>query len=165
MGSNQNTRAFEVCKDCNEVEVALPKRATEQSAGYDFYASEDQIIPPLWLSWLGIFGGKTPKPVIVKTGVKAKLGKDEVLLLFNRSSNPAKGLVLANGVGVVDADYYGNENNDGNIGFAFFNLGLRSYTIKKGDKIGQGLITSFYKVKNDEPVSKDRTGGFGSTGK
>ena len=55
-------------------------------------------------------------PTLVKTGIKAYMQDDEVLMLYNRSSNPKKnGLILSNSVGVVDKDYYGNQDNDGHI--------------------------------------------------
>ena len=51
------------------------------------------------------------------------MGEDEVLILANRSSNPGKkGLILANSIGVIDSDYYGNPDNDGHIMFAFYNI-------------------------------------------
>ena len=90
---------------------------------------------------------------------------DEMLLLYNRSSNPGKkGLVLANGVGVVDKDYYGNPDNDGAIMFAFFNLKDEDIEIKKGDAIGQAIFQK-YMVTDDDIASGERLGGFGSTSK
>ena len=88
---------------------------------------------------------------------------NEVLFLFNRSSNPSKGLVLANGVGVCDADYFGNEKNDGNIGFAFYNFMPWDIKILKQQKIGQGVFTTYLRTDSDT-TSGTRTGGFGSTG-
>lgn len=108
--------------------------------------------------------GKDPVPTIIQTHVKAKMRANEVLMLFNRSSNPGKGLILANGVGVVDSDYYGNEKNDGDIGFAFFNISPFSVKIPKDAKIGQGVFQTFLKV-DDDKAEGTRTGGFGSTGK
>lgn len=103
------------------------------------------------------------KVVFVKTGVKAKFEDDEVLKLYNRSSNTKKGLILANGVGVIDSDYYSNENNDGEIIFAFYNISNETIIIHKGDKIGQGIFEKFLLTDDDE-ASAERVGGFGSTG-
>ena len=62
-------------------------------------------------------------PTLIPTGIKAYMLDDEVLYLYNRSSNPKKkGLILANSVGVIDKDYYGNPDNDGHIMFAFYNI-------------------------------------------
>lgn len=102
-------------------------------------------------------------PVMVKTGVKAKFPEDEALFLFNRSSNPKRGLYLANGTGIVDSDYYNNDNNEGHIMFAFINLGQDDYVINPGDRIGQGVFMNFKLVDGDTAKGK-RDGGFGSTG-
>lgn len=136
--------------------IKLPERSTKFSAGYDFYALEDMLIP-----------GKGTV-TYVKTGVKVELAEDEFLMLCNRSSNPKKKeLILMNGVGIVDSDYYDNPDNDGEICFAFSSLNETGSFIKKGDKIGQGIIQKFIKVENDysSNPTATRAGGFGSTGK
>ncbi len=131
----------------------LPKRATTHSAGYDFYSPEDVFIPGK-----GIV-------TYVKTGVKAKMQEDEFLMLCNRSSNPKKKeLVLMNGVGVVDSDYYSNPDNDGEICFAMSSLNETGSTIKKGEIIGQGIFQKYYTTEDDNAESQ-RVGGFGSTTK
>lgn len=156
-----STRYFAACKD---TEAFLPMRSTEKSAGYDFYASEEVVIPSIWKQvFKSFFSKQEIKPTCVFTNVKAKMRGNEVLFLFNRSSNPGKGLVLANGVGVCDADYFGNENNDGNIGFAFYNFMPWDVKIEKEQKIGQGVFTTYLRTDVDT-ASGTRTGGFGSTG-
>lgn len=133
-------------------DIKLPERATAGSAGYDFFAPEDIILP-----------AKTITRVM--TGVKCELRPHMVLILANRSSNPSKkGLFLANGVGVVDSDYYNNPDNEGEIGFEFYNFSETETEIKKGDKIGQGIISSYYTMPNDN-ASGARVGGYGSTDK
>lgn len=145
---------FEKVKRMEE-DIKLPERSTLNSAGYDFFAIEDIIFNP-----------KTITRVF--TGVKCELMPNQVLILANRSSNPSKkGLVLLNGIGVIDADYYGNLDNDGEIAFEFYNMLDEVVEIKKGEKLGQGLILKFDKVEDDyisDPY-KTRSGGFGSTGK
>jgi dUTP pyrophosphatase len=90
---------------------------------------------------------------------------DEVLVLANRSSNPLKrGLILPNGIGVVDADYYNNADNEGEIFFQLVNLGPRTKVIKKGERIGQGIFMPFLTADGDEGGLHQRNGGFGSTG-
>lgn len=132
----------------------LPQRKTKKSAGYDFEAAEDTIIPSY---------KRGMAPTLVKTGVKAYMQDDEVLLLYNRSSNPKKkGLVIPNSVGVIDSDYYGNPDNDGEIMFAFYNLGDTDITIHKGEAIGQGVFTKFL-ITDDDNAQGTRVGGFGST--
>lgn len=160
-------RGFEVCNGFENMDITLPKRSTKNSAGYDFSSAEDIVIESVFKKALKLIkdGGETPlKPTLVKTGVKAYMEDDEMLCIYNRSSNPIKkGLVLANSVGIIDSDYYGNPDNDGHIMFAFYNFYPFDITIKKGDKIGQGIFQKFYKADGDN-ATKDRVGGFGSTG-
>lgn len=103
------------------------------------------------------------KPVLVKTGIKAKFPSNEALFLFNRSSNPKRGLYLATGVSIVDSDYYNNEDNEGHIFIPFINLSQDDYMIQPGDRVAQGVFMNFNLVDNDIADGK-RNGGFGSTG-
>jgi len=149
-------RGFEVAKGFEDKGINLPIRKTKFSAGYDIEAAEDIIIPSF---------KKGTNPTLVKTGLKAYMQDDEVLFLYNRSSNPKKkGLILSNSVGVVDKDYYGNQDNDGHIMFAFYNIKDEDVEIKKGDTIGQAVFQK-YLVIDDDCAEGERTGGFGSTGK
>ena len=109
---------------------------------------------------------KVLKPVLVPTGIKSYMQEDEYLQLANRSSNPLKHfLVLPNGVGIVDSDYYNNPDNEGHIYFQLLNFGLFDKEIKKGDRIGQGIFLPFLKADADEENDmNERTGGFGSSG-
>jgi len=147
-------RGFEIAKGFENSGINLPVRSTKNSAGYDIEAAEDVTIPAFKLG---------QKPVLVKTGLKAYMQSDEVLILANRSSNPGKkGLILANSIGVVDSDYYGNPDNDGHIMFAFFNFKDEDIEIKKGERIGQGMFQK-YLVTDNDIAGGERTGGFGST--
>ncbi len=159
-------RGFEVAKGFLAEEVPLPERSTKNSAGYDFFVIEDTVIPSFYQQLLKKIGTDEPvKPTLVKTGIKAYMQEDEVLYLYNRSSNPfKKGLVLANSVGVIDSDYYSNPDNDGHIMFAFYNFMPFSVTLKKGEKMGQGVFAKFLKADGDT-TDAQRIGGFGSTGK
>ena len=133
-------------------DVKLPERATANSAGYDFFAPGDITLPAKQLTR-------------VMTGIKCELRPYMVLILANRSSNPSKkSLFLANGVGIVDADYYDNPDNEGEIGFEFYNNSEEDVIIEKNEKIGQGIITTYIKVEGDNATGS-REGGFGSTGK
>ena len=90
---------------------------------------------------------------------------DEYLMLVNRSSNPGKkNLVIPNSLGIIDADYYGNPDNDGEMMFAFYNLGTEIVVIEAGDKLGQGIFQK-YLITDDDAAEGERIGGFGSTGK
>ena len=148
------SRGFEIAKGFEDKEINLPVRKTKYSAGYDIECAEDTVVPKFVLG---------TKPTLIPTGLKAYMEDDEVLYLYNRSSNPKKkGLILANSVGVVDKDYYGNPDNDGHIMFAFFNIKDEDITIKKGEAIGQGIFSK-YLVCDDDIASGERQGGFGST--
>lgn len=104
------------------------------------------------------------KPTLVSTGVKCKLNSNEYLQLSARSSTPLKyWLVVANAPGIVDADYYNNPDNEGEIFLQMINLSPYTIKLKKGDKIGQGIIKT-YSVVEDDVAGGDRTGGHGSTG-
>ena len=149
-------RGFEVAKGWEGKNINLPIRKTAKSAGYDVEAAEDTIIP--------VFENGC-KPTLIHTGLKAYCQDDEWYMLANRSSNPGKKkLVLANGIGIIDADYYCNPDNDGEFLFAYYNIGTEDLQIKKGEIIGQVVFQKFLVVDNDN-ASGERTGGFGSTGK
>ena len=150
------SRGFEIAKGWEDKKINLPVRKTKYAAGYDIEAAEDTIIPSF---------KEGMAPTLINTGIKAYMQDDEVLYLYNRSSNPIKkGLILANSVGVVDSDYYGNIDNDGHIMFAFFNIKDEDIIIKKGEAIGQGVFAKYLLI-DDDKVLDVRTGGFGSTDK
>lgn len=131
----------------------LPQKGSKKAAGYDFINPEEVTIQPNEI-------------VYVKTGIKAQFPDDMALLLLNRSSNPKKKhLILANGIGLVDADYYNNPDNEGEIAFAFMNVSSEPVTILRGEKLGQGMFVRYYDVVDyDSDKVNDREGGFGSTG-
>ena len=152
----EKIRGFEIAKGFEDKQINLPERKTKFSAGYDFEAAEDCVIPAFKPGM---------NPTLVKTGIKAYMQDDEVLMLYNRSSNPKKkGLILANSVGVVDKDYYENPDNDGHIMFAFYNIKDEDTIVKKGDAIGQGIFQKYF-VTDDDVAEGERVGGFGSTNK
>lgn len=141
-----------ICKGFEQNDTKLPERSTKFSAGYDFKSLEDFDIEPNQVH-------------IFKTGVKAKMDEDDVLLIFIRSSLAIKkGLQLANNVAVIDADYFSNPDNDGHIMIAIKNTSNEIVPIKKGDKIAQGMFTK-YEITIDDKSSNERTGGTGSTGR
>lgn len=171
-------------EDCG---LALPVRKTTQSAGYDLAAAENIVIPSYnslmvtltnkWVNSDNLFSDVTltlneiatltknakAKPTLVSTGLKCKLDSGTYLELSVRSSTPLKHwLILANGVGIIDADYYNNPDNEGEIFLQLINLAPFDIVIKKGEFIGQGIIKS-YLTTEDDNASGERIGGFGST--
>ncbi len=150
----ERLRGFEVAKGFENEGINMPVRKTKYSAGYDIEAAEDCIIPAFKAG---------QKPTLVKTGLKAYMQNNEYLMLCNRSSNPfKKGLMLANSIGIIDADYYGNKDNDGAIMYAFYNMFDKDVEIKKGDVIGQAIFKK-YEVLDGDVAEGERVGGFGST--
>lgn len=149
-------RGFEIVKGYENKNINIPVRKTSLSAGYDIESAEDIVIPSFNIG---------TKPTLIKTGLKCYMENDEYLMLVNRSSNPVKrGLVLANSVGIIDADYYNNPDNDGHLMYAFYNYSKEDITIRKGDTIGQAIFMKYLLVDNDSS-NDERKGGFGSTDK
>ena len=177
-----------ISKFADDDELKLPERKTAQSAGYDFMVAEDVFIPSYFtnveqminayedkeggcvitpglsldeMAQLTKFSGA--KPTLVPTGIKCKLDPNTYLELSVRSSCPLKyWLVLANSVGIIDADYYNNPDNEGHIYFQIINFSPFDISLKKGDIIGQGIIKPYLITENDA-ASGERLGGFGST--
>jgi len=146
---------FEIVDDpiIKEVETKLPVRSTKKSAGYDFFSKITVSIPP----------GQTYTFI---TDVKIKLDDDCFLMMATRSGNGCKGIGLRNQVGIIDADYYGNIDNDGNISVCLHNTGRGIFRVAVGDKIAQGIILKYgVSEHKNECQNKKRKGGHGSTGK
>lgn len=134
-------------------DIKLPTRADVGSAGYDFYIAKDVEILPT-------------KKTLIWTDVKAYMKEDEVLSIHIRSSLAVKlGLMLTNSTGIVDASYYSNEGNDGNIAIAVVNTSGKVIKLKKGDRIAQGIFTKFLVADEDDASDNERVGGIGSSGR
>lgn len=134
-------------------DTVLPKRKTAKSAGYDFVLPCDVRLNPRSVS------------AIIPTNVKVSMPDDEVLMLYIRSSIGIKHHVtLANGTGIIDADYFSNPDNDGNIGICLQNNSDEIVSFKKGERIMQGVFVK-YAVCDSDDTNEVRKGGFGSTGK
>lgn len=164
---------FEKISKYENTDINLPSRKTEFSAGYDFEVAEDIIIPScfdcverlkienanelLTLEQMANLTKVTKaKPTLVPTGIKCSLDKNTYLELSVRSSCPLKyWLILANSVGIIDADYYNNPDNEGHIYFQMINLSPYDIQLKKGDIIGQGIIKP-YLITDDDAASGKR---------
>ena len=147
------TRGFEIVSKYQGRGIDLPQRKTAASAGY-LQAARTVVVEPGQLA-------------MVPTGLKAYMQSDEVLTIHIRSSMAIKrGLMLANHVGIVDADYYNNEENEGHIFIALWNRGKAAVTIEGGERIAQGIFMKYLAVDGDEAGAGEvRKGGFGSTGR
>ncbi len=131
----------------------MPARKTKSSAGYDICVPEDVALLPNRL-------------VMVPTGVKAYMQEDEFLGVHIRSGIAVKkGIRLVNNVGIIDADYYNNPDNEGHIMLALVNTGIQPLVLKKGERVAQGIFYKYLTTDDDSAVQKvSRSGGFGSTG-
>ena len=165
------TRKFAVANGFENKGVVLPERSTKYSAGYDFRAVEDTIIPSIWQlafkHFTNVLTGGTEKvsiaPTKVHTGVKAYMENDEYLKVVSRSSNSKLGLIMPHSLGIVDRDYVDNPQNDGEIMCVFWNFGFIPRVVQKGDRVAQGIFTK-YLLTDDDNATGVRTGGLGSTG-
>ncbi len=174
---------FEIVSKYADAGLSLPVRKTKASAGYDFQVAEDTIIPSYGQEYNRVYGNyysnrKNPvsltriseitkdekfRPTLVPTGIKCEIPTGFYLELSVRSSCPLKHwLILANGVGIIDADYYNNPDNEGHIFFQIINLSPFDIILKKGDSIGQGILKKYY-LTDDDVATAERQGGFGST--
>lgn len=141
-------RGFEVVTGFDQ--AIIPLRGTSGSAGYDFCSYEEVTIEP-------------NQTIMIQTGIKAYMLDDEVLQIYPRSSlGVKKHLRLANSVGIIDSDYYNNENNEGHIMIPLFNFGNEPITIRQGERVAQGIFSK-YLITDTDQVSVKRSGGFGST--
>ena len=143
----------EYMAQCGRENAVKPRRGTKHSAGYDFISPVEIVIP-------------ARKMAKIPSGVKAAMNEDEILSIYPRSSIGFKtGIRLANTVGIVDSDYYNNNNNEGHIFIKFYNPTDEDYLIHIGDKIAQGIFTKYLIVDDEEEILTERSGGLGSTGK
>ncbi len=144
------SRYFAFVSSYRDRGLTLPRRHTQDSAGYDLAsACHMEILPE--------------QTVLVPTGLKAYMPAGEVLLIVIRSSWAIKKhCVLANQVGVIDRDYVDNPENEGHIFIPLTNHGTETAVVEVGDRIAQGLFVRFG-ITDDDTASSVRTGGFGST--
>jgi dUTP pyrophosphatase len=161
-------------------DLITPMRKTFFSAGYDMAAAEDIVVPSYQrlMSALNAAGRESIynlqdlasitkefklKPTLIPTGYKCRINGNQFIQLSIRSSSPLKyWLVLANGVGIIDSDYYNNPDNEGEIFFQVINLSPFDIKINKGDIIGQAIVMNYNTLDIDVSGGL-RSGGFGST--
>ncbi len=129
-------------------EYLLPMRNSSKTAGYDFYLIEDVTI-------------KVSEIKKIPTGIKSYYEDDEMLLLIIRSGMGFKyNLRLCNQVGVIDADYYNNSENEGHMWFKIQNEGTEDVTFKKGEAIIQGIFLKYLTTKSDLNKNQKRIGKY-----
>ena len=147
-------RGFEKIAKYAAVDFPMPERKTQKSAGYDFCLPEDVVLEP----------GKLQ---LVPTGIKAYMQDGEYLGMHIRSSMAVKKrIMLVNNVGIIDADYYNNADNEGHIMLALLNTGSEALALPKDECVAQGIFYNYLVADGDADSEKAvRGGGFGSTSK
>ena len=147
-------RGFEKIAKYAAVDFPMPERKTQKSAGYDFCLPEDVVLEP----------GKLQ---LVPTGIKAYMQDGDYLGMHIRSSMAVKKrIMLVNNVGIIDADYYNNADNEGHIMLALLNTGSEALALPKGECVAQGIFYNYLVADGDADSEKAvRGGGFGSTSK
>ena len=126
----------------------LPSRSSSKTAGYDFHLIEDVTIKV----------GEIKK---IPTGIKSYYEDDEVLLIVIRSGMGFKyNLRMCNQIGIIDADYYNNEETEGHMWIKIQNEGSVDVTIKKDDSIAQGIFMKYLTTDSDNNENKRRIGKY-----
>jgi dUTP pyrophosphatase len=131
--------------------IALPEAATARAAGFDLAAAADLEIPPHSIRLVG-------------TGLVIAVPDGHFLGIFARSSTPLKrGLMVANGVGIIDADYCGPADE---IKIQLLNFTDAPVKVSKGDRLAQGIVLPCPVIEWEETadIQAPTRGGFGSTG-
>ena len=149
----RKNRGFEIVKDeyrkHKNKDIIKPQRNDDGSCGYDIRVPVKVVIKPHSHSDL------------IFTDICAYMNKDEVLQLFVRSSiGCKKGLILANGTGIIDSSYYPR-----NIGIKFYNTTDKEVILAENERVCQGVFMKYLITDNDKCVNKERIGGFGSSNK
>jgi dUTP pyrophosphatase len=131
--------------------VALPGYGTDESAGFDLAAAHDVTVRPREIA-------------LVRTGLVIEVPTGHCLAIFARSSTPLKrGLMVANGVGIIDPDYNGPEDE---VLIQVVNVTERDVQVRRGDRLAQGIVLPAPRVRwqEVEEIGEVTRGGFGATG-
>jgi dUTP pyrophosphatase len=131
--------------------VPLPVYSTSESAGFDLAAAHDLTVAPRQIA-------------LVRTGLVIEVPSGYFLAVFARSSTPLRrGLMVANGVGVIDPDYSGPNDE---VMIQVMNVSETEVRIARGDRLAQGIVLPAPRVVWEEvdQIREATRGGFGSTG-
>lgn len=133
-----------------DADLPLPEYKTEGAVAFDFYSRVDAALAPR-------------EKKILPSNFIIEVPQGYALLVVARSGTPKKGMMLANGIGIIDWDYHGPKDE---IGIWVWNFTDESVEIKRGDRIAQGLIVPIARVEFEEvsQIKESSRGGFGSTG-
>jgi len=134
-----------------DASLDLPKYETDGSVGFDFLAREDTKIAPQSVA-------------VIPGNVVVEVPESYMLVVASRSSTPRKkGLLTPHGIGIIDHDYCGPNDE---IGIQVYNFTAEEVEVKKGDRVAQGVFVHIDKFEWEEveEMAKPSRGGFGSTG-
>jgi dUTP pyrophosphatase len=132
--------------------VSLPSYGTSEAAGFDLASAHDVVVQPRQI-------------VLVRTGLVIQVPTGYFLAIFARSSTPLKrGLMVANGVGVLDPDYSGPNDE---VMIQVMNVTESDVQIRRGDRLAQGIVLPAPRVAWEEvdEIRETTRGGFGATGR
>jgi dUTP pyrophosphatase len=132
--------------------LPLPSYASKGAVGFDLSAGEEVVIPPQEVR-------------LIPTKMVIAVPRGYMLMIVARSSTPLKrGLMLANGVGIIDQDYCGPEDE---LKIEVYNFTNQAVKIKRGERLAQGILVKIEKAQWQEKkqLKKRTRGGFGSTGR
>ena len=131
--------------------VPLPTYGTDEAAGFDLAAASDVTIGPGQIA-------------LVRTGLIIEVPTGHFLAIFARSSTPLKrGLAVANGVGVIDPDYSGPNDE---VMIQVLNFTKADVVVRRGDRLAQAVVLPAPRVTWHEvdEIREVTRGGFGATG-
>jgi dUTP pyrophosphatase len=131
--------------------VPLPRYESDGAAAFDLAAAADVIV-------------EAGQVALIPTGLIIEVPPGMFLGIFARSSTPLKrGLMVANGVGIVDHDYCGPDDE---VKIAVVNFTSAAVRVAAGDRIAQGMLLPVNRVMWEETdaLRGESRGGFGSTG-
>jgi len=131
--------------------VSLPRYESDGAAAFDLAAAAEMIVDP-------------GRVALVPTGLVIEVPSGMFLAIFARSSTPLKrGLMVANGVGIVDEDYCGPDDE---VKIAVLNFTASAVRVAAGDRLAQGMLLPVNRVtwQDTDVLRKESRGGFGSTG-
>ena len=142
-----NINKFDYVKNA-DTDVSLPSRSTSHSAGYDFHSPKAFKLMP-------------HETILLNSGVKCQVKDGEFLMILPRSSLGFKAnnhIVLTNTVGVIDADYYNNPNNEGEICIKLYNMSTYTFEVNKNDRLVQGVFVKYDTTCDDACETKRNVG-------
>jgi dUTP pyrophosphatase len=150
MERNREMQPLQVAIKRVDATLPLPTYATAGSVGFDLYCREETEVMPRQLA-------RIPGNVIVRTP------PGYMLLLTMRSSTARrKGLLIPNGVGVVDQDYSGEGDE---VMVSVYNFKDEAVRVARGERVAQGIFVPIVRVAWQEVDEMGQArGGFGSTG-